>query len=216
MAETLRNLTLSLLILILPITVPATVLTGVKIVSTSGTLTMQRIEAERVTVGKDQEIVIAEDLQLTVLMESGETAHVRADKGVVVMDGDTRLGERLMSGGMSAEKVQRYGQQFRTIKYPGDFQLLGEETDVTAEIGERGSVRSREMIWSELLSVFLFPREFKQTATLETGDQIYITGGAASVTRAFDDWIYFGSDNVSPAIEYERPLESAGTKDRIR
>lgn len=210
MAKTIRYLTLSLaLTLGLASLAPATVLTGVDMVSTSGTLRMRHLQSAEARLSDDERHLIADDLTLEILLSNGEYAHAESNVGLVVLSGWKPSPEQAVEFDLNPETVGLYGREFRQRGIPGDILLEGREEKTRANFGPSGLVSTDMLIWADWLQLYILPTTFEQKMTFENGSKLNVSGACAIISQDMTDWKYYGENETSAKIVYERPLEDA-------
>ena len=205
MAGTLKHIALSLVLIpLLAAAGSATELTEIDLMSTSGTLQMRKMQAERAQLGPDSHLV-AEKPRLTIRLSAEKRVQAEAESGLVVVGGDRGRAARLIAQVQNASDIRRYGRDFRQIQHPGDILLSSPEKRTVATLGETGTIRTGQLVWSEYLGKYFLPGSFEQETQLESGAVLQIQGGCALISKDFDSWSYFGSSGQDPVLFFKRP-----------
>ncbi len=187
-------------------------MTSVDLVTTSGTLEVQRVTAGEAVLSDDGTRINTQKLSLSVRATGDRLIHASAPEGVVIVGGEEKKAPSNRSRRLGLQEIMKYGSDFADNAGPGDILLDGKGEGAVATLGEDGEIRADQLIWSDRLSRFLLPGNFKQQGSMGVDTSMRVTGAAVTVDQDFRNWTYY-SDKKTPAeIVWERRADSPTTK----
>lgn len=177
-------------------------MTGLDLSTTSGTLELQRVKADRAVMSDDGLSIITERLSLQTASPGSGTVKAEAETGVVVIGGAGHDPKDNRSVYSMAE-ILAFGNSFNEKARRGDMLLESKDSDIIANVADRGAITSRRVVWSDELDRFFLPGFFRQEASTDAGSRLSISGSVMTVDRTFTRWQYYAPPGEPTRIEFD-------------
>jgi hypothetical protein len=172
---------------------------------TSGTMEIQNVRASGAVFEEQTGQVSVREIELLTNYRNSPPIRAKSPMGTVMVGGLPAPGSEAREQSISFDEVMDYGENFATMAVKGDIMLSGNGESAEAEMGDVGSVIADKMIWSELYKRIVLPSTFSQSATLEDGTKMEISGQGLYVDPQLKNWTYFAGEDEPGRIRFERP-----------
>lgn len=209
LAKTPRHTPFSLLIafaiLLVASRLCAMEMTGVDLVTTSGTLELQRVSAAEAQLSDDGIRIDTKQLTLSLSLSADRKVSATAPEGIIIVGGEEKPSlDGTASAKAAYEQMKAYGSDFLANSGPGDLLLDGKGKSTVATFGDDGQVSAEKLIWSDRIGKFILPGQFVQTGHIDADTHVNVTGAAVSIDQAFRNWTYYGDEKNPAVIVWER------------
>ncbi|MCC6546938.1 hypothetical protein IT570_07190 [Candidatus Sumerlaeota bacterium] len=200
------SLLIAFLLLLVTSRLAAMEMTGVDLVTTSGTLELQRVSAAEAVLSDDGVRIDTKELTLSLRLGENRNVSAKAPEGIIIVGGEENNSVSAAKGSekTSFKQMMAYGDDFLGHCGPGDLLLDGKGQPTVARFGDDGEVSSDKLIWSDKLAKFILPGQFKQSGHVTADTHVNVTGAAVAIDQAFRNWTYYGDETNPAVIVWER------------